>query len=202
MRLYLIRHGETEYNLRKLIQGYGEVPLNDTGIRQAAALGRRMAQLPLDHIYASDLRRATMTAAIVAAHTGTPIEYETAFRERNPGIHLTDKSYDEAEGFFTDIDYAPPGGETVQVFGDRVKRAFDDLLEKERARQRNVAVVTHGMVCAAFLRVCLDEPLEQIAATRWPNASLTIVDYNGAWNLITLGDATHLEETPSHATGA
>ncbi len=204
MRLYLIRHGETEHNRRQLLQGHAEIPLNDAGIQQASLLGERMRDLPLDHIYASDLRRTTMTAAILAAHTGVSLSYDMAYRERDPG-ELADKSYEEGMAFFTDPLFEPPGGESVPTFATRVEAAFNSLIESEGDRGRNVAVVSHGMVCAAFMNICIGMPIEQIAATTWPNTCLTIADYNGSWSLVEQGDASHLEGTEhlaGHNTGA
>ncbi len=70
MRIYLIRHGETAFNKDRVMQGHSPVPLNDTGIDQATRLGRRLAGMPLDHIYASDLKRTEMTAEILAKAGG------------------------------------------------------------------------------------------------------------------------------------
>lgn len=205
MRLYMIRHGETPLNRAGVMQGHDEIALSDTGIEQAARLGRRMAGARLDHIYSSDLRRAAITAAILAAHTGTPLTYDEGFRERDPG-ELTGLPYERTQAFFTDPDYHPPGGEGVPEFAARVKEAFERLVEEEKDRDRHVAVVTHGMVCGAFLKVCLDMPLEEIAAVSWPNTCVTTLEHTGdGWNMIEQGCAAHLEgmpEFPGHATGA
>ena len=146
-----------------------------------------------------------MTASIMAAYSQTSIEYDIGFRERDPGPSLTDKPHEDAMEFFTNPDYEPPGGESAPVFGARVKKAFDSLLEREGHTDRTVAVVSHGMVCGAFLRVCLEMPLEEITGRSWPNTCLTIVDYNGAWKIDTLGDASHLDalaDSSGHSTGA
>lgn len=204
MRLYLIRHGETAFNRSRVMQGHDEIPLNDTGIEQAARLGRRFEHVRLDHIYASDLRRATMTAAILAAFTETPITYYEGFRERHPG-ELTGVPYDRAMAFFTDPACHPRGGESVPDFADRVVKAFDWLVEREGQTDRHVAVVTHGMVCGAFLRLCIGMPLDEIAATVWPNTCVTTAEHNGAgWQLLEQGCAAHLEGMEAfvdHATG-
>jgi 2,3-bisphosphoglycerate-dependent phosphoglycerate mutase len=134
LRVYLIRHGETDYNRQMLVQGHAEIPLNDLGIRQAAQLARRFAGVRLDRIYASDLRRATMTAAILAANTGAPLLYDPGLRERDPG-ELTHKDYQESIRFFTDPAYEPPGGETHADFVARVRRTFEALIEREVARE-------------------------------------------------------------------
>lgn len=205
MRLYLIRHGETEHNRRGIMQGHEEVPLNDTGIAQAALLAKHLEQYPLDEIRSSDLRRTAMTASIIAAATGAPITWEEGFRERHPG-ELTNIPHEDAMPFFTDPDYHPPGGESVPDFARRVKAVFDDLVDDVGDTSRHVAVVSHGMVCAAFLRIFLDYSLEELAQHRWPNTCLTIADYDGAWKLTSLADATHLEgfesDSSAHATGA
>lgn len=203
MRLYLIRHGETDYNREQRIQGHGPVPLNAAGIDQVTRLARRVAaEGPLDHIYASDLRRTVMTAEILAAHTRAPITYDPLFRERDPG-DLSEKSYDEARAFFTELPYVPPNGESVQVFLDRVQRAIDRLLAAEGHNGRRVALVTHGMFCRGFMQQLGRDPFEVQA---WQNASLTIADYTPTthWTIQTLACTTHLdpeEIAPSHATG-
>ncbi len=204
MRLYLVRHGETEYNKTGRVQGHSEVPLNETGIEQITRLAQRLAgQGRLDRIYASDLRRTAMSAEIIATHTRQAVTYNPLFRERDPG-DLADKTFEEAIDFFTDMDYEPPNGESVAIFVARVREAVDHLLEREGANGRHVALITHGMFCRAFMNVCLGRDPEEITA--WPNASLTIVDYDGsgAWDIISLADASHLEpEDPAaHPTGA
>jgi broad specificity phosphatase PhoE len=211
LRLYLIRHGETEYNKNKIIQGHTEVPLNDTGIAQATRLAERMKRVTIDLIYASDLRRAAMTAAILASHTGVPLVYEPGFRERNPGA-LCHRSYEEAAAFFGDPLYHPPEGESVPEFERRTNEAFERLARVEGGNGRHIAVVSHGMVCACFLRNQLRVAPEEQGRHRWRNTSVTIADYvrvhaGGRWELVTLGDASHLEdedaaEPQASATGA
>jgi len=204
--VYLIRHGETDHNVNRIFQGNGEVPLNDAGIAQAARLAERLASMRLDVIVSSDLRRAVMTAAILAARTGAHVRYDTDFRERNPGA-LAGRSYDEGEGFFLDYHFQPPEGENVADFSSRVKHAFTALAERYGGGDSHVALVTHGMVCAAFGHLFLDHeaPLETVA--NWRNASLTVLDYeDGAWRLVALGDDSHLEEAgdspPPRGAGA
>lgn len=197
MRIYLIRHGETEYNRRQLLQGYSEVPLNDLGIAQASRAAKRMAEVRLDHIYSSDLRRTTMTAAIIAAATGTAITYDEGLRERNPG-DLTHKTYAEGIRFFTDPEFDTPGGESHQVFEQRVDEHFHRVIERDGDSDRHIALVTHGMVCRSFINTHLSEHAEAMAEASWPNTCVSILDYNGSWNVVTLGDASHLEGLEEH----
>ena len=204
MRLYLIRHGETEYNHTGYVQGWGEVPLNDRGIAQASQLAKRMTEFPLDHMYTSDIRRTVMTACIIAAETGVSLSHEPLYRERNPG-DLSDKTHEEAMAFFTDETYEPPNGESVPVFRERVERACEHLVNLEGDTDRHIAVVSHGMFCTGFARVALGfDPIED-PDFKWLNTCLTIADYeDGKWKLHTLADASHLDQSthPEHATGA
>lgn len=200
LRVYLIRHGETDYNRRRIMQGHSEQPLNDTGVRQAGSLARRLTEFPIDLIYSSDIRRAAMTAVIIAAHIDKPVIYEPLLRERNPGA-LTHRPYEEVMEFFTDPEFQPPEGESQAEFDARVLRAFERLVELERERAReapaearpaHVAVVTHGMVCSSFLR-SLKRPGETPEPFAWGNASLTIADRRGGgWEIARLCDTEHL----------
>jgi broad specificity phosphatase PhoE len=204
VRLYLIRHGETDYNREQRMQGHGPVPLNAAGIDQVTRLARRVAsESSIDHIYASDLKRTEMTAEILARHTRAPITYDALFRERDPG-DLSGKTYDEARRFFTELPFVPPNGESVEVFLDRVRRGMDRLISAEGANGRSVALVTHGMFCRGFMQVCLNRDPFEVHA--WRNACLTIADYSptAGWSVHTLACIAHLdqEDAPAHATGA
>jgi len=191
MRLYLIRHGETDHNRNRVVQGHAEIPLNDRGIHQAAKTAERLAGMPVDLIVSSDLRRAVMTAAIIAARTYAPLVYDPLFRERDPGIH-TGHPYDEAVPFFTDKTYEPPQGETVDVFEERVRKAFDGLTVREGGTDCNICLVTHGMVCTAFCDLYLGEHHDVPTSAGWGNGSISILDYDGEWHVVNIADASHL----------
>ncbi len=204
MRIYLIRHGETAHNRDQIFQGHDEVPLSDLGVRQAALLAQRMQDLPLDQIYSSDLRRAVMTASIIAAYTGAPIRYDAGFRERDPG-ELTGLPYMDAMEFFSDAAYAPPKGERWDEFEGRVRAAFEALVQSPGMADARVAVVAHGMVCGAVLRCFFGYSFEERLNVPFPNASITTLAYDGAWALEQLADASHLDALSpgaEHAAGA
>lgn len=192
MRVYLIRHGETDYNREGKMQGHGEVPLNDTGIAQATRLAQRLAGESIDHIYASDLRRTVMTATVIASHTGASLSYDPGFRERDPG-ELTGNHYETCMEFFTDDTFEPPGGESVPVFQTRVRKAFEALAEREGENGRRLAVVSHGMVCMAFLRIFTPQVLEGLDDFTSKNASVSTLHYDGQWHAEQILDASHLE---------
>lgn len=84
--LILARHGETEWNTQKILQGHLDSPLTTKGIRQAHVLGKRIARIRLDHLYSSDLGRAYETAKIVATYCQKPIQLDPQLREKHLGI--------------------------------------------------------------------------------------------------------------------
>lgn len=200
MRLYIVRHGETDYNRARIMQGYQEIPLNDRGIAQATQLALRLRVLGIDRIVCSDLRRAVMTGCIIASHTGAPIEYESGLRERNPG-DLVEQPYDDEPRFFTDKVYVPPGGESIAAFFARVKAAFETIVENAQAPDERVAVVTHGLVCHAFVLQFLGEIREEAVSSR--NASVTAVEYQrGVWCIERLDCIEHLAPEDGPSEGA
>lgn len=196
MRLYIIRHGETDYNRNRIMQGYLEVPLNDSGIAQATRVALRLKACAIDRIVCSDIRRAVMTGCIVASHTGAPMTYDPALRERDVG-KLTGLSYDNDLRFFTDEAYVPPGGEGMGIFRARVRRAFETLVAVRRGEDERVAVVTHGLVCSTFADEFVGP--DQGAGAGTPNSSVTIVDYSdGIWTPVRIGCVAHLTD-PGHS---
>ena len=86
LRLCLIRHGETDWNVEARLQGSTDIPLNAHGIRQAYATAQALADERFGVIYSSDLLRATMTASVIAEAQHLPMEIEPRLRERNLGM--------------------------------------------------------------------------------------------------------------------
>lgn len=80
--IYLVRHGETEWNVKKLIQGQKDIPLNEKGKKQAGKLAEKLKKIKFDAIYSSDLKRAAETAKIIAGKRKLKIIKSKALRER------------------------------------------------------------------------------------------------------------------------
>jgi probable phosphoglycerate mutase len=121
MTILLVRHGETAGNAERVVQR-PEVPLNARGIAQAARLAERLLELGFAHVLCSDLVRAQMTAAPLAAR-GAVIETTPLLQERNFG-ELRGTPYAELTEDPFAPGYLPPGGESVAVFHRRVSAAF------------------------------------------------------------------------------
>jgi probable phosphoglycerate mutase len=161
----LLRHGETEWNRTRRIQGWAASPLNDRGREQARVAGRYLADAyDLDRIVASDLRRTRETTALVRDEGGFPEpEFTRGWRERSFG-ELQGLHYERVFGEFPEFNGAesgtmalettPTGGESMLDTYERVVDAWTDLLA-DAGPDDTVLVVTHGgpiYVLLAYVR--------------------------------------------------
>lgn len=149
MKLYFVRHGQTAYNATDRISGQADIPLDDTGTRQARELAE-IIPADITAIYSSDLIRCKQTAAILNERFGLPVEYDARLRERAAGS-LEGKEWrsvdpdGEMKKMNTGLryDFRPYGGESVKQVEDRVLACIHDI----RARgQGAVLVVTSAGV--------------------------------------------------------
>ena len=146
--LYLVRHGETEWNRLRRIQGLTDIPLNDTGREQARRTGMLLTRRPIARVFASPLGRALETAEIIARELGLP---EPELRDA-----LVERNYGAAEGMgFHDIDvlYPPgtevPGRESREEVAARVIPALQAIAAEHPAE--SIVVVSHGGAIRAAL---------------------------------------------------
>lgn len=157
MRLYLVRHGQTDMNKRNMFYGWTDADINETGVQQAEQLRQYFRQIPIDAIYSSDLKRAAHTAEIIADGKDMKVHYDSAFRElyygdwENQTTEYIEKNYkEELRGWVTDWkDLAMPNGEKFSDFYNRVAAGVDRLVEENRGK--NVLLVAHNGALSAML---------------------------------------------------
>ncbi|WP_165492423.1 histidine phosphatase family protein [Stutzerimonas kirkiae] len=158
MRLLVIRHGQTAYNLEQRYLGALDPPLNATGIRQTEAL-RDSLPAAIDALVCSPLLRARQSAEIIAQ--GRRILVEEAFRERNVGA-FEGLTRDEARARFPESwrrnitrqwHDAPNGGETIAKVFERVTHGLERLIQRDP--QATVALVAHGFVAKVIRAIAL-----------------------------------------------
>jgi len=133
--LWLVRHGESTWNIAGLAQGHNdEAELTERGLRQAAEAAAQFGYRPVRAIYASDLRRAQQTAAAFAAVLGLPVHPDARLRERSLGVleGTSHKAIGPAatglgDGLVIDPDARPAGGESVRDLYLRAASFCDDL---------------------------------------------------------------------------
>lgn len=151
--LYLARHGETEWNVAKKIQGHTDSPLTENGIKQAKNLASELKAIKFDAAYSSDLLRAKRTAEFVAVEHQLLIETTEALRERNFGKHegSNRKVLDLLEELRDkNISYETEGIETDELITKRVITFLREIAVAYPAK--TVLVVTHGGILVRLLR--------------------------------------------------
>lgn len=186
MNLLLTRHGETDWNLIRRYQGQSDVPLNQTGIRQAEQLAKRLASEKIDAIYSSDLSRAVDTAKIIQNLQGTTkvVTTDARWRELSFGKweglnheEIQAQWHDEATVWYADmVNLSPPGGESLLQLADRVQSALEEL--KSKHKDQTVLVVTHSGAIQSLLCLLLGMDLKRYWQFHVVQASLTIVSFH------------------------
>jgi broad specificity phosphatase PhoE len=155
MKIYLVRHGQTDYNLNDLIQGWVDIELNENGIKQSMELGEKLKDIKFDVIYSSDLKRAIQTSEIINKINKfkSSIILDSRLREQNMGDWEGKKSsiiINENKEFFIKVRenpflYNPPNGETFLQVVSRAKAFLDDLEDKN---YENILIVGHQLINA------------------------------------------------------
>ncbi|TAN11783.1 MAG: histidine phosphatase family protein [Burkholderiaceae bacterium] len=203
-RLLLIRHGETDWNAANRIQGQLDIPLNARGREQARLLAEALAERdPIDHIYSSDLARALQTAQAIGTRLQSPITPMAVLRERAFGafegrtfadVRASDPEQSE-RWRRRDPGWAPPHGETLVRFRDRITRAVTALAQQNPGRQ--IAVVAHGGVLDVMYRAATGLELPPPRTWKIPNAAVNRVLWttDSGFTLVGWADTSHLDAT-------
>jgi phosphoserine phosphatase len=150
---YIIRHGETENNRVKRLSGWIDTPLTDTGLQATETVIARLANLPIDEIYSSDLGRAFITAYVVARGLNFDKEIKrlSGLREVNYGDAANMYSA-EAYKLYPELDrvthYAPPNGESLNDMQKRVFQTISGL--DDTHTDATIVLVCHSGVMAAL----------------------------------------------------
>jgi broad specificity phosphatase PhoE len=196
--LWLVRHGESTWNIAGLAQGHNdEAELTERGLRQAAEAAGQFRGRAVRAIYASDLRRARQTAAAFAAVLGLPVRADARLRERSLGVHegAAHKTIDPsvtglADGLVIDPDTRPPAGESVRdlylraaAFCDDLAAGFRDgalpgLTSAEAAG--DVLVIAHGGTVRVLDAYLHGIPVDQMTWRPVDNATIVRIPEFGA----------------------
>ena len=201
-RFCLVRHGETDWNAERRLQGHTDIDLNARGLDQAKQMADALKRMHLqfDVLYTSDLQRAAKTAKAIEQLFGTTaITYE-ALRERHLGA-LQGLTTDEApqrepdlwaSHLSRDVDQDLRGGESIQQFSDRIKTALEQI--RKQYHGKTILLVSHGGTLDMMYRLASNQPLEAEKAVSVPNASLNWISHDGfAWKVDGWADTRHLE---------
>jgi broad specificity phosphatase PhoE len=202
MRLYLVRHGQTAHNAAGLALGRANVPLNETGIAQAAAAGRALATYEISAIYSSPLQRARDTAAAVAEPHDLPVMIDDSLIEMDVG-ELDGLQFAAVGERYPDFikewlgpncaSAVMPGGESLTQVRDRASAAIKRLQSEHESE--GIVVVTHNFVILTLLAGFLGLDLARFRSLRHDVGAISRVEWSRDRPVMTaLNDTCHLLE--------
>lgn len=163
MKLYIARHGETDWNREPArCQGWADIPVNKKGEQQAARIAFEAGTKNISKIFSSHLQRAAQTAAIIASELGVPYETDKGLAEARKGswegmpFSQIEAEYSEiwAQWLETPFTAPIPGGETISEVAARACRSIKNFLEQDAG---NILLISHGGPVSALR--CISEKL-------------------------------------------
>ena len=199
-RIIAIRHGETAWNVDTRIQGQLDIPLSATGRWQAARLAEALSGETLAAIYASDLTRAWETAQYLGRAHGIDVVREEALRERGFG-EFEGRTFAEIEALMPeqsmrwrkrDPEFAPVGGESLQVLRSRVVEAAGRVAARHPGEL--IALVGHGGVMDVLYRAATQLDIQAPRTWALGNAAINRLLWTPeGFTLVGWADTQHLE---------
>ncbi|RYA40859.1 2,3-diphosphoglycerate-dependent phosphoglycerate mutase GpmB [Enterobacter cloacae complex sp. 2DZ2F2B] len=195
LQVYLVRHGETQWNAERRIQGQSDSPLTDKGVQQAWQVAERARTLGITHVISSDLGRTQQTARIIADACGCDVTLEPRLRELDMGVlekRPIDTLTEIEEGWRRTLvngteDGRIPEGESMQ-----------ELCLKLPAGSRPL-LVSHGIALGCLVSTILGLPAYAERRLRLRNCSISRIDYQesawlaSGWVVEMAGDISHLD---------
>jgi len=182
---WLIRHGQTEWNIEGRFQGSSDVPLNQNGIAQAEQLAEKLFdnQHKFSAVYSSDLIRAIKTAEIIAERLGLDVFQNSNLREISQGewegqlfVDIKANYPDEIlERRKNPVSFRPPGGETVGEVAARCTIAADEIAIKHP--EQKVFIVSHGISIATLICMANGFPMSKAFEMIPENADPYIIEW-------------------------
>lgn len=199
VRIILIRHGETTWNLEGRYQGQEDTPLSKKGIAQGKAVGLALKHIPIDAAISGPLSRAFDTCRFAAKHHYLSIRTDERITEIShgkwEGIHADEikKAYPKEFALWhtRPEQVQMPGGESLEDVRKRVREAFDCYAEEYQGK--TVLVAAHDAVNKVILCDLMGLGLEYFWHFKQDNACINILEENKKnWRLVTLNSTTHL----------
>lgn len=206
IKLYLVRHGETDGNVNQWYQGSTDIPLNARGREQAACLSRLWQDIRIDSIYSSTLSRAKETAQIIAKPHGLTVSAYDELQEVNFGLweghtykEIQEQWPGEIEAFYRSSGTMKArGGESFLEVQARTVAKTKELLAAH-ADGDVVVLVSHGAAIRCLLFGLLGLDMGRIWCFQQFNTAFNIIEYYGDKNIMTLMNCTqHLEGTAGY----
>ena len=198
--IILIRHGETEWNSQKRMQGHSNSNLSEVGRGQIQALGELMKNVSFDHIYSSDSLRARQTAEAITQYSGHTLQFDQRIREKNLGVFegLTSteakERHPEIYRLFKTAgpNYVIDEGESTQQLLERALEFSEEI--RLRHPQERVVMVTHGGVVRVLMKYALGLSIDSPTRFIIKNTGIFGLIWNENWLVTQMGGVYHLEK--------
>ena len=197
---YIVRHGQTNWNILGKTQGHGNSDLTQSGEAQAIELAEAMVNYPIDYIYSSDLGRSVQTAQIVGEKIGVEVQKTISLREMGFGVwegllieeikkeHANTYNTWRNEPHLVDI----PNGETLHIIKERVDSFIKEINEKYD--NKHIVLVSHSVTVRVMLLSFLNSGMENIYRIKQDNTALNIIEYRDYGPVvIKMNDTSHIK---------
>jgi len=201
-KIYLVRHGQTEYNLHGIVQGSGvDSDLNATGQRQAELFFDMYQSVNFDKVYTSRLKRSIQSVQKFI-DKGIPVEHYEGLNEIDWGTREGKKISEEDDAYYHElvrrwgegeIETPIEGGESPVMVQNRQKPVLDKILSRED--EKTILICMHGRAMRIFLSLMLNYPLKEMDKFSHTNLCLYELTYTGSmFTVDRFCDTTHLKE--------
>ncbi|TCS93857.1 histidine phosphatase family protein [Hazenella coriacea] len=202
LKLYLTRHGETEWNIEKKMQGRKNSPLTSLGIQQAQLLGNRLKETPIDLIYSSPSERAVQTAEIIRGERDIPVINDSNLLEMDLGAwegqtfdKVKEKDPQEYHHFWYEPHLYSPvnNGETFTKVLERALTSVNQWIQQHKGQQ--ILVVSHSVFLKRLMNYFENQPLDKLWADPYMHsASLSMIELDEKQaKIVQYADCSHLE---------
>ncbi|QEK11806.1 alpha-ribazole phosphatase [Crassaminicella thermophila] len=182
LKIILVRHGETENNCDGLYCGWNDIFLTEKGLMQAKKVSEKLKEENFDYIISSDLDRTMKTAEIINQYHHVEIILESNIREMNFGLweglsykEIKEKYPKEVKEWENDwIDYVTPNGESVKQMYERVTKAIDKIIHKNK--RGNILIVAHAGSIRAILAYLIGRGMKDYWKYKIDNCGICIIE--------------------------
>ena len=184
MKIYIIRHGQTAWNVEKRLQGRSDIPLNEYGVQLAKVTASAFRGISFDRIYTSPLLRARQTAEIIAKSKGLPVLADDRLIEMSfgdgEGISLAEINTNPELTIYSFLhspaDYVPSvTGESFEQLYERCRDFIHNVILPAEQSCQSIAIVSHGALIRGLIHCINNRPTENFWQTIHRNCSVSLV---------------------------
>lgn len=199
MKLYITRHGTTEWNLEKRLQGWADSPLTEDGRNRAIKLGNSLKDIDFDMIYTSPQERALNTAKLISRNKNTEIKVHNGLKELRygswQGMYISDIEKDYPEDYHSYINdpeqYMPEDGESMVDLFQRLNLFLEEI---STMNYQNILIVSHGITIKAIIAIIKELSWQEFASLEiYTGTALNVCELkDGSFEFLLEGDISHL----------